>query len=416
MTVRNRQTTTATPAPDERLTTTAPGIRGLGAALARRVRGGDLGSLPVVIGLVVIWLIFELANDRFLTPQNLSNLTLQIAPTGLMATGVVLVLLLGEIDLSVGSVSGVTGALMVVLTVRHGVPEVLGIAAAVVFGAVIGALHGTVFARIGVPAFVVTLAGLIGWEGLQLYLLGKQGTINIPYDGTIAQLSTTMFVPAIGWAIAVVIIAAYLGVSLRNSLRRARGGLPHRGPMEIGARTGALAIGVCGSVAILNAWQGVPLALLIFAGFVVALDLILRRTRYGRAVFAVGGGIEAARRAGIKVDLVRVSVFMIASTLAAVGGVMAASRGFSVGQSSGGSDILLDAIAAAVIGGTSLFGGRGSTYSALLGMLVIGSIESGLELLQLNSSVRFMVTGAVLLGAVVIDALSRRSRRASGRS
>ena len=181
------------------------------------------------------------------------------------------------------------------------------------------------------------------------------------------------------------------------------------------ARIIGLAVVVFASVAVLNAWHGVPLALLIFIAFVVGFDLILRRTRYGRQVFSLGGNIEAARRAGINVAMIRISVFVLASTLAAVGGVLAASRGYSASQTTPGPDVLLVAIAAAVIGGTSLFGGRGSTYSALLGSLVLGSITSGMLLLQLDSSVRYMITAAVLLAAVILDSLARRGRRASGR-
>jgi D-xylose transport system permease protein len=401
---------------DAAAATGGKGPSGWVSAGVRRLRGGELGSLPVVLGLAVIWIIFQSLNDRFLTPQNLSNLTLQIASTGLISVGVVLVLLLGEIDLSVGSVSGVTGAVLAVLAIRHGVPDVPGILAAVAVGAAIGAVHGLIFAKLGVPSFVVTLAGLIGWQGLQLYLLKPEGTMNFPFDGQVAWLTQTSFVPAMSWGIGAVVVAVHLVLARLEAARRRRSRLPYRRASEIWLRTGLLAAAVFATVAVLNAWRGVPLALVIFVAVVVLFDFLLRRTRYGRSVYAVGGNVEAARRAGIDVDRIRVSVFAIASMLAAVGGVLAASRAFSVNQQSGGGDVLLNAIAAAVIGGTSLFGGRGSTYSALLGMLVIGSITSGLFLLQLDSSLRFMVTAAVLLAAVILDSLARRSRRASGRA
>ncbi|RCV52366.1 sugar ABC transporter permease [Marinitenerispora sediminis] len=405
----------AAPAPDPRLIVTGSSPRGLVAAALRRLRGGELGALPVIVGLIVICAVFQSLNSNFLSPQNLSNLTLQVVSTGLMSCGVIMVLLLGEIDLSVGSVSGVSGAVLAVLAVNHGIPEVAAIALAVLTGTLIGVVHGTVFAKVGVPAFVVTLAGLIGWQGAQLYLLGSDGTINVPYDGAIAYLTQTYFVPAVGWGIAVAAVGLYAGLTLLGERRRTAAGLPAKSAAEVIARTVLLAVPVFGGVAVLNLWNGVPLAFLIFLGFVVVFDLVLRKTRYGRMVFAVGGSAEAARRAGINVDLIRISVFALASTLAAVGGVLAVSRGFAVSQSSGSGDVLMLAIAAAVIGGTSLFGGRGSAYSALLGGLVLGAITSGLYLLQMDSSVRYMITAAVLLIAVILDAVSRRSRRAHAR-
>ncbi len=387
------------------------GARGVG----RRLRTGELGSWPVVIGLAVIWLIFQSLNENFLTPQNLSNLALQIAATGAISVGVVLVLLLGEIDLSVGSVSGLAAATLAVLTVRNGVPNTAGIALVIAICALIGVVHGLIITKVGVPSFVVTLAGLIGWQGLQLYVLGPQGTINFPYEGFVAKLTHTNLVRPAGWVLAVLAVASYLAAVLLDQRRRRAAGLPVRTARQVVLRVGVLAVGVGAAVAVLNAWRGVPLALVILVAFVVGFDLVLRKTRYGRSIFAIGGNVEASRRAGLNVDLVQISVFGLASAMAAVGGILAASRVYSAGQQSGGNDVLLLAIAAAVIGGTSLFGGRGSTYSALLGMLVIGSITSGMLLLQLGSAERFMITGAVLLAAVILDSLSRRGRRASGR-
>ncbi|HEX2419455.1 MAG TPA: sugar ABC transporter permease [Micromonosporaceae bacterium] len=388
-----------------------PGLRAVG----RRLRTGELGSWPVAIGLAVIWLVFQSLNENFLTPQNLSNLALQIAATGAISVGVVLVLLLGEIDLSVGSVSGLAAATLAVLTVRNGVSDQVGILIVVLICGLIGVVHGLIITKVGVPSFVVTLAGLIGWQGLQLYVLGPQGTINFPYEGFVAWLTHTNLTKASGWGLGVVTVAAYLAALLLDQRRRRAAGLPLRGIRQVVFRVWLLAVGVAVAVAVLNAWRGVPLALVILVGFVVGFDLVLRRTRYGRSIFAIGGNVEASRRAGLNVDLIRISVFGLASAMAAIGGILAASRVYSAGQQSGGNDVLLLAIAAAVIGGTSLFGGRGSTYAALLGMLVIGSITSGMLLLQLGSAERFMITGAVLLAAVILDSLSRRGRRASGR-
>ncbi|HWL88035.1 MAG TPA: hypothetical protein VNO21_19665 [Polyangiaceae bacterium] len=407
---------TPPPAVDPRLLVRESGIRGYVDDFRRRLQGGDLGALPVAIGLVVIWATFYGFNHNFLTPQNLSNLALQIASNGTMSVGIVLVLLLGEIDLSVGSVSGLTGAVLAVLNVNQGMSAGVAILAALAAGAVVGAIHGFFFSRVGVPSFVVTLAGLIGWQGLQLYVLGKEGTINIPYEGGVAALTHTFFPPAIGYAVGAAVVFLYLAFDVSASRRRVKAGLPSRPVSEAIVRALLVAVAVFVSIYVLNEAEGLPLALVIFVGFVAVFDWILRRTRYGRMIFAVGGNAEAARRAGIDVRMVRLSVYILAAVMAAAGGVLAGSRLFAVNQSSGGNNELLNAIAAAVIGGTSLFGGRGSTYSALLGMLVIGSISNGMYLLQLDSSVQFMITGSVLLAAVVIDSLSRRGRQSSGRA
>ncbi|MFC3997787.1 sugar ABC transporter permease [Nocardiopsis sediminis] len=400
---------------DPRLIVTATSPRGLLTAAVRRLRGGELGPFPVIVGLLVISVIFQLYHERFLSPQNLSNLTVQIAAVGLMTTGVIMVLLLGEIDLSIGSVAGASAAVLAVLTVHQGVAEWLAILAAIGTGVLIGIVHGTIFAKIGVPAFVVTLAGLLGWQGVQIYLLGQEGTINIRDGGPIAALTQTYFVPAIGWGIGALAVAAYAISRLLGERRRAAAGLPARPAVETAVRTVLLAIPVFAAVAVFNSFMGVPLSFLIFVGFVVVFDLMLRKTRYGRMVFAVGGSAEAARRAGINVDLIRISVFALSSTLAAVGGVLMVSRSFSASLDTAGGDELMLAIAAAVIGGTSLFGGRGNAYSALLGGLVLGAITSGLYLLEMPSSVRYMITAVVLLIAVILDAVSRRSRKTHAR-
>jgi D-xylose transport system permease protein len=400
---------------DPRLIASQPGLRGLYAAALRRVRNGELGVLPVVVGLIAIAIIFQIANSNFLTARNLSNLVLQIAAVGTIAIGVVLVLLLGEIDLSVGAVSGLCAAVMAVLNVKQGWPGPLAIAAAVAVGAAIGLLHGLWITRFRVPSFVVTLAGLLAWQGVQLRVLGNTGTINLT-DATITDLAGRFMPEVVGWLVGVVALLVFAGLALRERRRRSSAELTVGSTTALWAQLAIATLCVLGAVAILNADRGVPLALLIFLGLIVAFDLLLRDTRFGRHVFAVGGNAEAARRAGISVNANYVAVFVLASGLAGCGGVLAASRLLAANQSSGGGDVLLDAIAAAVIGGTSLFGGRGTVWAALLGALVIGSISNGMDLLALASSVKFMITGAVLLLAVTIDALSRRGRQAAGRA
>jgi D-xylose transport system permease protein len=403
------------PRRDPRLLATAASPSGWLQALRRNIRGGELGEVPVIVGLLLIAIVYQSMNDRFLSPQNLSSLTVQIAAVGLMTTGVIMVLLLGEIDLSIGSVAGLSAGVLAVLAVRHGWSEWAAIGAALTIGLVVGLIHGVIFAKMGVPAFVVTLAGLLGWQGVHLYLMGGDGSINTSANGPIAMLTQTYFVPVVGWFLVAMALALYLLSVLTAERKRRIAGLPYKPLSEVLFRAFLLALPLVGGVWILNQFKGVPLAFLIFVGFVVVLDLVLRKTRYGRMVYAVGGSSEAARRAGINVDLIRISVFGIASTLAALGGIMLVSRNFAASVSTGGGAELMMAIAAAVIGGTSLFGGRGNAYSALLGGLVLGAITSGLLLLQMDTSVRFMITAAVLLIAVVLDAVSRRGRKTHAR-
>jgi D-xylose transport system permease protein len=383
-------------------------------AVLQRVAQGELGSLRVVLGLVVIWTIFTLANDRFLTSTNLVNLSLQIAATGMISIGVVLVLLLGEIDLSVAIVSGLCAAIMAVLCEQHGWPAVPGIAAGVAAGAAIGLFQGAVVTRFGIPSFVVTLAGLIGWQGALLWVLGDTGTVNITTPAVI-DLAGTFFDGPTAWIIAAIVVAAFAAATLNARRRRLAAGLVAATvPVAVG-RILAVALVAFGVVAVLTADRGLPLALVILVAFVVVFDYVVRRTRFGRHVLAVGGNAEAARRAGIHVNGVRVAVFVLASSLAACGGILFASRLLAVNQTSGGSDLLLLAIAGPVIAGTSLFGGRGTVWAALLGGLVIGSITNGMDLLALPSSTKYMVTGGVLLAAVVVDAAARQRRQRAGR-
>ncbi len=382
--------------------------------LLRRFVAGDLAELRVVLALAVIWLVFYAQEPRFMSSVNLSNLVLQMTAVGLVSIGIVLVLLLGEIDLSVGAVSGLCAAIMAVLSVKHGWSPYLAIAAGVLAGTAIGLFQGSVFTKFAVPSFVVTLAGLLAWPGAQLEVLGETGTVNLN-DPKILGLTSTFYSDTVGWIIALVAIGLYAATSLRGRQKRVSQGLsaPQVGLLVL--RIGLVAVATLVAVWVLNDDRGVPLAALILVGFCLAFFYLTTRTTFGRHIFAVGGNAEAARRAGIHVTRVRVIVFMIASTMAAIGGIMAASRLLAVNQSSGSGDFLLLAIAGPVIAGTSLFGGRGSVWHALLGALVITSISNGMDLLALQSSVKFMVTGAVLLAAVVIDAIARRQRQAAGR-
>jgi D-xylose transport system permease protein len=384
------------------------------AVLLRRpiapLRRAEPGAWPVVAGLVLIAIVFGSLNDRFLSAENLTNLALQMAATGTISLGIIMVVLLGEIDLSAGSVSGLSAVIMTILSVDHGWSPVAAIAVALAGAALIGLLHGWMFTRLGMPSFVVTLAGLIGWQGLMLYLLGSGGTINLPFDGFVAGLSDTWLPAPVAWLTAILIVATRTaGALVTRRLRRAAE-LPVTSVVGTGLRLGGLAIALAAVVIVLSADRGVPLLLIIFGALVVVLDLVLRHTLFGRHMYAAGGNAEAARRAGINVTRIRMIAFAASSTLAAAGGILAASRLAAVNQSSGSSDTLLMAIAAAVIGGTSLFGGRGRAYAALLGIVVIQAITNGMLLLNVDSSVRYMVTAAVLAVAVAVDSLARRGQ------
>ncbi len=380
----------------------------------RRLIQGDLASLRVVIGLALIWAIFQFENDRFLSAQNLTNLMLQITAIGLISVGVVYVLLLGEIDLSVGAVSGLAAAVMAVLNVKHGWSPYLAIAAAIAVGMAIGVLQGSLFSRFVVPSFVVTLAGLLAWQGALLQVLGSTGSINLT-DPKITGLANTFYSDAVGWVFAAIVIGGYGAVLFLGHRRRVAAGLESESLAGMGFRFALVAVVTIVATLVLNSDRGVPLALLILLAFVVGMEYVVKRTGFGRHVFAVGGNAEAARRAGIPVNRIRVVVFGIAGTMAAIGGIMAASRLLAVNQNSGGNELLLLAIAGPVIAGTSLFGGRGSVWTALMGALVIGSISNGMDLLALSSAVKFMVTGGVLLLAVLVDAIARQQRSATGR-
>ncbi|RII17725.1 Xylose transport system permease protein XylH [Streptomyces sp. YIM 130001] len=413
----------AAPAPaavDPRLLVREEGFKGYLTEFTRRIRGGELGSLPVVIGLIVIAIVFQAQNDKFLSASSLTNIAVFTSGLGIMAVGIVFVLLLGEIDLSVGSVAGTGAAVWAVLNVSNGWGDWPSVIVAVLAGTAIGALHGFFFAKIGVPAFVVTLAGFLGWSGLQIWLMGKEGSINAPTGGVVENLTGYFFEDkAVAYALAIVAIVLYAGSLFIDTRRRKAANLPSRPTSEIALRTGVVAVLVLATAYVLNELEGsrgLPLALVLFLAVVLIADFVARRTTFGRQVFAVGGNAEAARRAGINVDRIRITVFAISGMLAAFGGLFIASLSGGATKNLGAGNTLMLVIAAAVIGGTSLFGGRGKVWSALLGMLVLQAIQQGLNLLGMASEIQFMITGAVLLAAVVIDSLSRRTQKSAGRT
>src|SRR4051794_4816618 len=372
-----------------------------------------LGSLRVFIVLALIWIIFQSQNSNFLSSFNMTNLVLQIAGVGMISIGVTLILLLGEIDLSVGAVSGLAAAVMAVLNVKHGWGPIPAMAAALAVGLGIGPVNGLFFTPVWVSSFVVPLPGLLAWPGALLRVLGDTGTVNIT-DSKILGLAGTFYGDVFGWVLAAIVIAAYAASGIGERVKRSRAGLTPPPLTGFLIRLSAVAVGTIATILVLNSDRGVPLAGLILVSFCALFVFITERTIWGRHLFAVGGNDEAARRSGIKVRRMRMMVFALASMFAAAGGILLASRLQAVNQSSGGSDLLLLAIAGPVIAGTSLFGGRGSVWGALLGALVIGSISNGMDLLGLQSSSKFMITGGVLLVAVVIDALIRNERAQAG--
>ncbi|WP_329433701.1 sugar ABC transporter permease [Streptomyces sp. NBC_01280] len=402
---------------DPRLLVREQGFAGYISEFKRKMRAGDLGATPVVIGLIVICAIFQSLNSAFLGAENLNNIFVAMVATGMMSVGIIFVLLLGEIDLSVGSVSGVSAAITAVMSVTHGVNEWVAVLTALAAGAVIGALHGFFFARIGAPAFAVTLAGLLFWNGFMLQILGSNGTINIDSDGVVGKLTTYYFSDvAAAYGLAVVAVAGYFLSAFLGNRRREAAGIPSRPLSELVLRTVLLAIAAFAVAIMFNQYKGLPLAVLLFAIVLVASDFVLRRTSYGRKIFALGGSVEASRRAGINVTAIRVSVFAVAGLFAAVGGLFWASKIAAANQSAGSGDLLMNVIAAAVIGGTSLFGGRGRTWNALLGVLVITSIQYGLALQGIATPIQYMITGGVLLATVVIDSVTRKTQKSAGRA
>ena len=395
----------------------ATGIGGAVAAFVERVRSGELGSLPVIVGLIIIWTVFTGLNPVFLSANNVVNLLFDCSTVGVIALGIVCVLMVGQIDLSVGSMSGFASALVGVLWVNHGWPALQAIVAAVAVGALVGVLYALLLNRFGMPSFVATLAGLLAILGLQLYILGPTGSINLPYASPMVNFGQLMVIPAgVSYLLALAPGAVILGVGLRTRERRRASNLSAPSVVSLLVRSLAITVLLEIVVAYLNRGRGVPLMFGVFLGLAVAMDYALKRTGWGRSMYAVGGNREAARRAGINVGGIYTSAFVLCASLAALGGVLTAARLASASTQAGTGDVNLNAIAAAVIGGTSLFGGRGSAYSAVLGIIVIQSIASGLTLLNLSASLRFMITGAVLALAVIVDSLARQSRVSHGRA
>jgi D-xylose transport system permease protein len=395
-----------------------------------RLRGGDLGSLPIILGLVLIALIFQSANANFLTPRNLVNLVVQMAGITVIAYGVVFVLLLGEIDLSVGYVSavgGVTTAIILRDSLTNPalawvdwwnvIPIALGITA------LIGFLHGTLITFFQLPSFIVTLAGLLAWNGVVLIIIGPGGTVNIQ-NPVVRNLASELLPPLWTWVVVIIFVTLFAFNAVWTMRTRQRAGLRAQPPVIVAAQIVIMALVGAGLAYIFNLNRaltpeappivGMPVVAVIMLVLLVVLTYVAERTRFGRYVYAIGGNKEAARRAGIRVERIRVIVFMLSSFMAGCGGIILASRLKSVATDAGGGSLLLYAIASAVIGGTSLFGGRGKVASAVLGALVVASVENGMGLIGLTSGEKFIITGLVLLVAVIVDALSRRSQKQSG--
>ncbi|HEX8107373.1 MAG TPA: hypothetical protein VF516_06560 [Kofleriaceae bacterium] len=400
---------------DPRVIAESTGVRGVLAEYGRRLRSGDIGQLPVMVSLVVIAAIFQVLSDgRFLTPFNVVNLTLQMAAGGTISIGLVLVLLLGEIDLSAGVVSGMCAAIMAVRSVEAGLPGPAAVGIALAAGAVIGAVQGGWATQFGIPSFIVTLAGLSAWGGGVLLVLGRTGTVNVRDPFITALAGTFLTGPAAYGCAALFVLYVALG-PLVTHRRRSAAGLTVPPLAFAVIRAVAIAAFALVAVVVLAADRGISLSLVFLLAAVIVMDFVLRRVRFGRMIYATGGNPEAARRAGIPVQRVRIAVFALCSMFAAWGGILGASRLLAVNQSAGQGPVLLNAIAAAVIGGVSLFGGRGSMWAALLGTMVIQSISNGMDLLSLSSGIKFMVTGGVLLITVTIDSVVRRSRAAAAR-
>jgi D-xylose transport system permease protein len=398
----------------------APAAQTIGA-YARRwwtdVKSGDLGSLPIVVGLVIIAIVFQSQNDRFLTAGNFVNLLVQTAPYAVIAMGVTFALLLGEIDLSIGFVSGVGGVATALLLTPDGneLPTFVAIVVVMAAGLAIGTLHGLIITKVGVPSFVVTLAGLLAWNGVVLLLIGSRGTVILQNDFVIGLANDFMSASA-SWALMIVGSAFYAATQLLRLRSRRKAGLQTDPLLIVALRIIGLAAALAIVVAVANEDRGIPYAALVVGGLLLFWTFFLNRTRFGRHVYAVGGNAEAARRAGIDVDRVKIMCFAIVSFMAVLGGIILASRLRSVDTNTGGGQALLYPIAAAVIGGTSLFGGRGTMKAAILGALVMLSIDNGLGLLGLSSGTKFVLTGGVLLLAVTVDSISRRGRAHSGRA
>jgi D-xylose transport system permease protein len=373
-----------------------------------RLRQVGGSTLPIVIGLLVVWTYFEAANSHFLSPRNLTNLLVQISSTGIITIGIVLILIIGEIDLSVGSVAGVAGAVLALLLV-HGAPWWLSILAMVAAGASAGLVQGIWIVIFGVPSFIVTLAGLLGFYGLQLYLIQTQHSDAILVNAHYVDELTTTYLPArYAWPIAILIVVLIGVVRWRRLRAHRRAGLSSLNVIDSAVRFAVGAAVLLAGVQVLTSWRGIPTAAILFVGLVGAFAWVSQKTPFGRYMYAIGGNANGARRAGIKVRRVRLLVFMLSGALASIGGLVAVSNLSAADTTLGGGTLLLEAIAAAVIGGVSLFGGRGSLWAAVFGSLVIGSVSNGLDLTGSQATVKYMVEGLILLLAVTADVISRR--------
>jgi D-xylose transport system permease protein len=394
-----------------------PPFESFGTRLWENFKGGNLGSFPVIVGLTIIVIVFSFTAQNFFTPVNLNNIITQMAGTTMLAYGVVFVLLLGEIDLSIAFLSGIAGLVAAELQKPdsgHFLPGIWPILIALVVAVAIGAFQGSFVALIGVPSFVVTLAGLLAWQGVIQVGLGPGGPIIIQ-NRWINYTESYFFSDGAGWLIAALLSAAYVGGSAASIINQRRHGVSIRYPYVVAARTVAIPAAAFLLVAICNKDRGLPLAGLEIIAFLLFWTWVARRTTFGRHVYAVGGNAEAARRAGISVPRIRILVFMISGLMAGVGGILLAANVRSVAPSQGGGTLLLDAISAAVIGGTSLFGGRGTVRSAVLGAAVISTISNGLFIFAFQPGVIYITTGCILLFAVTLDTVARRRQAKTGR-
>jgi len=379
------------------------------------MRSGNLGSWPVIIALALIVLVFSQTAQNFFTPGNFTNIVTQMAGTCLLAYGVIFVLLIGEIDLSIAFVSGVAGVIVAEAQLPNGLhlPWYICILLAVGGATLIGAFQGSIVALVGVPSFVVTLAGFEIWQGVITRTI-TQGVIVIQ-DPMINNTSNYFFSDLGGWIIAAIVSVASVGGMLAGALSGLRHGIPIRNPLRLALRALVIPVIAVVTVLISNKDRGVPFALLLVVGALLLWTFVAKRTTFGRHVYAVGGNAEAARRAGINVARIRIFVFMIAGAMSGLGGVVLAARLNSVDLNAGGGTLLIDAIAAAVIGGTSLFGGRGEIRNALIGSAVISTVSNGMYILGYTTGTIFIITGLILLLAVTFDTVARRLQMRSGR-
>jgi len=391
-------------------------LKGAASNYLSRVKAGDIGSLPAVLGLVSLVAVFGAMSEYFLTNRNFANLLTQAAPVMVIAMGLVFVLLLGEIDLAAGYASGVCGAVLVLLVTNHGWSWYTALAASIAVGAALGTMIGTLVSRLGIPSFVVTLAAFLAFQGILLLLAGEGGTIPIA-DKTILAVENSNLTPTQGWILWAATSALYVVTGLNRINSRRRAGLVVELTQLWAMKTTALLV-ITGlavfqlnqerGLSATNSTKGVPIVAPLILLILVAGTFLLSRTAFGRHIYAVGGNAEAARRAGINVKRVRTVAFVLCSSLAAVAGMLFASRMNSISPSTGGSSTLLYAVGAAVIGGVSLFGGKGRMRDAILGGLVVAVIDNGMGLLGYGAGIQFLVTGAVLLVSAGVDAISRR--------